>query len=297
MYKSMVWMLGTLLSFSFMAVAAKELSGQLATFQVLFFRSAISLLIISTILIVIGKRALITTSQLKWHGLRNVFHLAGQYGWFVAIGLLPLAEVFALEFTVPFWTAILAAALLKEALTLRKLTAITFGLVGVMVIVKPGFEQIQIGVGVMLVAAMCYAMAYISTKRLTQTEAPLTILFYMTLIQFPICLLFAIPDWQLPNGGQWLWLVMIAITALTAHYCLSQAMRYADSAVVVTMDYFRLPIIAFIGVLLYNEQVEMSLFIGASLMLFGNLVNFYQPKFKQEKRKQKKQSISQRDAN
>ena len=74
-------------------------------------------------------------------------------------------------------------------------------------------------------------------------------------------------------------------------------MRYADSAVVVTMDYFRLPIIAFIGVLLYNEQVEMSLFIGASLMLFGNLVNFYQPKFKQEKRKQKKQSISQRDAN
>ncbi|MBA5763788.1 DMT family transporter [Vibrio sp. 404] len=271
-------MVGALVSFCLMAIAAKELSGAVSTFQVLFIRSAISLLIVVVIIVLSGNRHWMNTKRFGWHGLRNISHLAGQFGWFIAIGMLPLAEVFALEFTVPFWTALLAFLFLKESISLRKLFAIVFGFVGVMVIVQPGFKQMDSGVLVILLAAICYSFAYISTRALAVTEAPITILFYMCVIQFPITLIFALFDWQTPQGMQWLWLLIIGITALTAHYCLSHAMKYADAAVVVTMDFLRLPAIAVVGALFYAEKIELTLFLGALLMLFGNVVNLYQPK-------------------
>ncbi|WP_194436585.1 DMT family transporter [Vibrio fluminensis] len=273
-------MLGALASFCLMAIGAKELSGELNTFQVLFVRSAISLGVVVAIIAVSGKTDLFRTQRLKWHSFRNISHLAGQYGWFVAIGLLPLAEVFALEFTVPFWTAILAYVVLKESLTARKLIAIMCGFLGVLIIVQPGFKQIDFGVIVILLAAICYSFTYISTRTLASTDAPLTILFYMCIIQFPITLVFALPHWESPNSNQWLWMAAIGITAMSAHYCLSNAMKYADAAIVVTMDFLRLPAIAIVGALFYAEKIEVTLLIGALLMLGGNIVNLYQPKRK-----------------
>ncbi|WP_114767627.1 DMT family transporter [Vibrio rhodolitus] len=275
-------MLGALTSFCFMAIGAKELSGELNTFQVLFVRSAISLSIIIAVIVATGKQQLFRTKRLGWHGLRNLSHLAGQYGWFIAIGLLPLAEVFALEFTVPFWTALLAFLFLKESLTFKKVCAIVLGFIGVLLIVQPGFKQVDIGVVIILLAAICYSFAYISTRTLAATDAPLTILFYMCIIQFPITMAFALPNWQTPVGIHWLWLTVIGVTALSAHFCLSNAMKYADAAVVVTMDFLRLPAIAVIGALFYAEQVDVTLLVGAMLMLSGNVINLSQPKAKQQ---------------
>lgn len=270
--------MGALSSFCFMAIAAKELSGEINTFQILFIRSAISLMIIVSIITLSNNWQWFTTKRLGWHGLRNITHLAGQYGWFVAIGMLPLAEVFALEFTVPFWTALLAFLLLRESLSLRKLVAIFFGFAGVMIIVQPGFKQVDAGVMVILLAAIFYSFAYIGTRALATTENPVTILFYMCAIQFPITLCFAFNEWQTPDLRQWFWLLVVSVSALTAHYCLSHAMKYSDAAVVVTMDFLRLPAIAIVGALFYAEKIEPALFLGALLMLFGNVVNLYRRK-------------------
>ena len=114
---AVAWMIGTLLSFSLMAVCARELAGEVATHQTLFFRSVIGLICVSIILLASKKRVNIQTTKLGLHTLRNIFHFAGQYGWFLGIGLLPLAEVFALEFTVPIWTLIVAAIALGEKIT------------------------------------------------------------------------------------------------------------------------------------------------------------------------------------
>ncbi|MGD8112715.1 DMT family transporter [Vibrio sp. TRT 17S01] len=268
-------MLGTLASFCLMAVGARELSGAVSTFQVLFFRSVIGLFVVSVVILSLGNFTLFSSRRMKLHSTRNIFHFAGQYGWFVGIGLLPLAEVFALEFTVPLWTLLIACLFLNEALTKRKLLSIVMGILGVIIIVQPGVEVMNIASLIVLGAAVAYAVSHASTKSLASTEHPLTILFYMCAIQLPIGFSFAIFDWQFPNQTQWLWIVVIGLTAMSAHYCMTKAMQFAEVSTVVTMDFLRLPLIAVVGVLLYSEPFELSLLIGAALMLAGNLIGLY----------------------
>lgn len=271
--RALVWMLGTLLSFSLMAVCARELSGEIATHQTLFVRSAIGLICISTILVASKNITKIQTTKLGLHSVRNIFHFAGQYGWFLGIGLLPLAEVFALEFTVPIWTLIIAAVALGERITVRKLMAVALGFIGVAVILRPGIAAINDASLIVLASAVCYAISHTTTKSLSSSESALSILFYMCVIQLPIGLLLSLSDWIWPTGPQWIWLLIIGLTALTAHYCMTNAMRHAEAGIVVTLDFLRLPLIALVGVLIYSEPFELSLLIGGLLMLAGNVIN------------------------
>ena len=270
---AITWMSGSLLSFCLMAIGARELAGEIPVFQTLFVRSAVGLLCVVAILYVTKQAALIKTKALGLHVFRNGFHLAGQYGWFLGIGLLPLAEVFALEFTVPIWTAIFASIVLKETLTRRKLIAIACGLLGVLVIVQPGVAIVNVASLIVLGAAICYAIAHTSTKALSATEKPIVILFYMCLVQLPVALALSLSAWVWPVGVQWVWLVSIALSALSAHYCMVKAMHYAEITIIVTMDFLRLPLIAMLGMLLYQEHFEFAIMLGGALMLLGNLVN------------------------
>ncbi len=187
--------------------------------------------------------------------MRNIFHFVGQYGWFLGLGLLPLAHVFALEFTVPLWTLIIAALFLKEGITIKKTIAVFFGVAGVLVILKPGIEIIEPASLIVLVAAIGYSVSHVTTKSLSNTEDTLTVLFYMCLIQLPIGLLLTIHDWVFPDLKQWLWLGVVGITALTGHYCITNAMKLAEAGIVVTLDFLRLPLIAVAGVIFYNEAI------------------------------------------
>ncbi|MGH9915495.1 MAG: EamA family transporter, partial [Pyrinomonadaceae bacterium] len=109
---------------------------------------------------------------------------------------------------------------------------------------------------------------------------PMTMLFYMCVIQLPIALLFGFSSFLFPTIIQWVWLALIGIAALTAHFCIAKAMEKTDASVVVTLDFLRLPLIAAIGVLMYRENIEPMLLVGAGLMLIGNLINTCQPKLK-----------------
>lgn len=106
-------MLASIASFSLIAVSAKELSASMKTAEILFFRSFIGLIILSAVVLARGARR-IKTRHFKKHLVRNLTHFLGQYGWIYGIAFIPLAEVFALEFTVPVWAAIAGALLLKE---------------------------------------------------------------------------------------------------------------------------------------------------------------------------------------
>lgn len=276
--KSAFWMTGTIISFCLMAVAARELSESFSTLQVLAFRSLIGLLAVSLIIVVSKKTYLFTTALLPMHIGRNLFHFGGQYGWFIGIGLLPLAEVFALEFTVPIWTVLIAALFLKETITLRKSIAITLGLIGVMVILKPGKDILDASAFIVLAAAVGYAVSHTMTKSLSKTEHPLSILFYMCFIQLVVGVLLVRTNWILPTAMEWVWLLAVGLTALSAHYCIANAMKAAEAGVVVTLDFLRLPLIAIFGVMLYQEAFDVTLMIGAGLMLIGNLINLYKPR-------------------
>ncbi len=268
-----LWMMGTLASFSCMAIAVRELEGAIDTFQILFIRSLMGLIVISVIIIAKKDYQLFSTQKLPLHLWRNSSHFAGQYGWFLGLTLLPLATVFALEFTVPVWTAIVAAILLKERITTKKATAILLGLVAVLIIVKPGNDLFNSASFIVLLSAFFYALAYVANKSLIGTEQPLTILFFMCLIQLPIGFIFTVFNWSSPNSIQWSWLIIIGVCALSAHYCIARAMQLSQVSTVVTLDFLRLPLIALVGVVFYAEDFHISILVGGAIMLLGNVIN------------------------
>jgi drug/metabolite transporter (DMT)-like permease len=271
--QAVAWMAGMLASFCLLAIGARELSGELSIAQTLFFRSVVGLLFLSSLFVFKKQKKTIRSGRIKLHIFRNVFHFAGQYGWFLGIGLLPLAEVFALEFTVPIWTLLIAATFLGEKVTPAKLISILLGMVGVLIIVQPGVGIVDAASLIVLVSAICYAISHSSTKSLSVTESPLSILLYMCLIQFPLGLILSLSSWTWPEGDQWFWLAIVGLTALSAHFCMAKAMQYAEVTTVVTLDFFRLPLITLVGVFFYAEQFEISLLLGGTLMFVGNLVN------------------------
>jgi len=113
----------------------------------------------------------------------------------------------------------------------------------------------------------------IMTKRLAPTEPPMTILFYMALMQTPVGLLLAFNGLQWPGLTTCFWLVLISILGYTAHFCIVRAMSLADAIVVAPMDFIRLPLIAVVGVMLYGEPLEFWVLAGGALVLLGNYGN------------------------
>lgn len=255
-----------------MAIGGRELSAHLSTFQILFFRSVIGFLIVGFFLWCSNWRQIIT-KHLRVHVLRNISHFGGQFGWFYGIAFIPLAEVFALEFTVPVWTAVLATLLLKEQVTRARVTAIVFGVLGVFLILRPGLAVISPAALAVLGSAFCYALSHTLTRRLALVDTPLTILFYMTVIQLPLGLVTSIFDWTTPSLVMLPWIIVVGVAALSGHYCMARALAIADAIVVVPMDFLRLPLIAAVGFLFYGESLDWLVLAGGVVMFTGNFLN------------------------
>ena len=269
-----LWMIGVLVSLSGMAVAGRELSSELNAFQISFTRSLICLMALIIILCFIGFDK-VTTTKPKLHLLRNTIHFGGQTGWFYGVAFLPLADVFAIEFTAPIWTALLAVIFLKEPLTNYRTLSIFLGFAGIMIILRPGINIIQPAALIVLFATFCFASTYVFTRHMSITESPLTIIFYMNLIQLPIGLLTSLHDWNYPSMQSWPWVLLLGLTGLGSHFCFAHAFRHADAIVVTPLDFFRLPLIALIGWTFYNESWDLLIFLGGTIIFSGNLLNLW----------------------
>jgi drug/metabolite transporter (DMT)-like permease len=261
-------MSGAVLSFSTMAIAVRELLRHMGVFEVLFFRTFLALLAVTAYCAVNGFASL-RTGRIGIHTVRNVAHFAGQYCWVFAISMLPLATVFAIEFTMPVWVALLAYFFLGERLTGPRLVMLVMGLAGVMVILKPGVGVIQPAALVMVLGALCYAGNMITTKSLSRTDSILAILFWMNLIQSPLALIPALPQWSAPTLADSPWIAALACGSLFAHYCMTRAFKLADATVVVPIDFMRLPLIAVVGALAYGEPLDPLVFVGAGIIFLG----------------------------
>lgn len=265
-------MLLALTSFSLLALTARELSSSLETYHIIFYRSLLSLLILSFIFSLKGWQHLVI-NNLRLHFVRNLSHFVGLYGWLYGIAFLPLSEVFALEFTVPFWTAITAYLILKETINRYKIIAIVFGISGVIIILKPGLSIIHPAAIAVLVGAASYAVCHTLTRKLTLTTNVLSILFFMSLMQLLFSLAPATANWQNLNSTTLTFILLMTILGLIAHYAMSKALSLADATIVIPMDFLRLPLITVLAYFLYQESVDVFLIVGALIMLAGNMIN------------------------
>lgn len=269
-------MVGTLLSFSVMAVSIRELSrGGFNIFEILAIRSGGALVVLLALLAVRPDlRVHALPRRMGLNTLRNTVHYASQYSWALSLTMLPLAMVFALEFTMPAWTALLAVWLLHERMTLSRLGVVVFGLIGVLVILRPGIADFNPAAFLVLAAAFGYAITMIATKKLTMTETTFGIVFWMAVIQFPLSLIGSDPSVYLHLDIRQVFpLLGVAIAGLTSHYCLSNAFRAGDATLVVPLDFMRIPLIAVVGWVFYGELLDLFVLLGALIIVGGVLWN------------------------
>lgn len=268
-------MSGALLSFSAMAVSVRVLAATLDVMEILALRAGLGLMVMAALAALRADlRATINCRHLPLQLLRNTVHIGASYLWATSLLLIPLAMVFALEFTTPAWTLLLAAPFLGERLTASRIGAVAFGLLGVLVILRPGLATFQPGALLTLVAAFGLAITLIATKKLTRTDTTFAIVFWMMLIQLPLALAGSDPLFVTKlNQGQVPAVIGIGVTGLVSHYCLTNAFRAGDAGVVVPLDFMRIPLVAVIGWWLYGEPLDVFVFLGAGLIITGILWN------------------------
>ncbi len=273
--RALAWMVLALASFSSVAIAGREAARGATTLEMMFYRCLISLvLILAIVLMGPGLREMRTTRP-ALHSVRALVHFVAQYSWLSALTMIPLAQLFALEFTAPIWVALLAPLLLGESLTQTRLAAAVVGFLGMVIVAQPGAVALNGGVGLGLVAAVGFALSMLATKTLTRGESPLRILFYMFLIQTALSLFLLIGGIRLPDAVTMGWISVIALAGLSAHYGLVRAFALADAIIVAPMDFLRLPLIAIVGALVYAEPFDPVVLLGGGVVIAGNVLNLW----------------------
>lgn len=271
------WMLGAIFSFTAMAIAGRVLSERFDTFEIMMWRSAFGLVIVVMVGVAAGTIRQVGRDALGQHFIRNFFHFCGQNLWFYAVTVIPLAQVFALEFTAPIWVIVLSVFMLGERLTLVRATAGLMGFAGILIVARPDMAGMNTGLMAAASCAIFFALTYVFTKRLTRTQSLTAIMFYLTFFQLIFGIVTAGYDGDIlwPVAADLPWLLLVGVCGLLAHTCITKALSIAPAAVVAPVDFARLPIVALVAMVLYNEALDPWVFIGAAIIFAGNYLNIW----------------------
>ncbi|MEE9333774.1 MAG: DMT family transporter [Granulosicoccaceae bacterium] len=260
-------MLASTLFFASMHACVRYLSGDLHPFEIAFFRNLLGVLILIPFAIKAGTSVL-KTQHFNLHLIRASFNVVAMLVFFYALSITPLALVQALSFTAPLFTTILAVFFLGEIVRLRRWAAIIVGFIGVLIILRPGVEPIQLGAVLVMCSAAIWAMTMIVIKKLSNTDSALTITLYVSLFLTLFSFLPALIFWEWPEGVQWLWLLAIALLGTSGQLCLAKAFSYADATLVLPIDFAKIIWGALFGYWFFAEAVDSLTWLGA-IIVFG----------------------------
>jgi len=272
-----IWMTGTIVSFSAMAVSGREISFELDTFEIMMYRSIIGLIIVLLLAKLFKTHREISTQNLSLHFYRNLSHFTGQNLWFYALTLIPFAQLFAFEFSVPLWVMLAAPFLLGERLTNIRIISILVGFIGILIVTRPWLAGLAPGIIPAALCAIGFACSVIFTKQLTQKVSITCILFWLTSMQLLMAIICAgyDGDISLPSSSNFIWIIIIGIGGLLAHFCITKALQLAPATVVTPIDFCRLPVIAAIGYVFYNESLDIFIIGGAIIIFIANYINIW----------------------
>ena len=268
--RGILWMLLAALLFSGLNTTVRLASHEVPVLEVMFFRNLFNLLFMLPWLARIGWSAL-RTERLGLHALRSTFGLTSMFLQFTALSLMPLAEATALSFTAPLFATIGVALIVGETVRLRRWIAIAIGFVGVILILRPGFEVVSTPALMMLCGSMIVGGGFTCVKLLSSTESPNAMVLWMGIFMAPVSLIPALFVWQWPSALGFVYLVGVGTCATLAHLCFNRAFAAADASAVLPFDYTRLLIVALFGFLLFGEIPDQWTWIGAGVIVAANI--------------------------
>ncbi len=251
--------------FSAMHTGVRHVSDELNPLQTVFLRNVFGVLVFAPILIRNGVTFL-HTRRFRLHTLRAVLNFMAMAAFFTALSMAPLAKVTALSFTAPIFTALLSVMLLGESFRLRRWTATVAGFVGTLVILRPGFVEIDLGSIFVLLSAFLWGITMIVIKLLGRTESSLTTTGYMNILLAAFSLIPAVWVWRWPEPETWLWLVFIGMSGTLGQLALAQALREADITAVMPFDFLKLVWASIFGFMFFTEIPHKFTWYGAIII-------------------------------
>ena len=273
--QSIFWMLGAMISFTLMAVSGRELFSSLDTFEIMLYRSLVGILLVLAFGKYFKTLHQIRVENLSLHFIRNISHFGGQNFWFYAIALIPFSQLFAFEFSTPLFIVFIAPIFLGELLTKGKLFAAGIGFFGIMLVARPDLNTISWALIAAFLLPICFAATAIATKLLTRKFSLTCILFWLVIMQTVFSLICTGYDFdiKIPTRTDLPFLLVVSVTGLTAHLCMTKAFSLAPVSVVMPIDFVRLPLISMVGYLFYNEVLTWYIVLGSVLVFLGNYIN------------------------
>lgn len=265
-YQAIGWIIVSNLAFTCMQVLIRHNSQELHQFEVAFWRNFMGLLIMLPWLIRLGPSVL-KTERLVLHAVRSVMQAASMLLFFTAVNLAPLAVISAITFTGPLFTAIGGVLILKEKVRHRRIAALAIGFVGALIILRPGFGNINPGALLSLGSSVVWGLILVIVRILTRTDSPTTIVAYMVLFMTPISLLPALPYWQWPSPDLYFWLFLMGAVGQLGHYAVTRAIHLAETTMLMPFEFTRLIWAALLGLVIFNELPDAWAMVGGIIIL------------------------------
>ena len=256
---------------SIMVIIVKVLSETTNIYSILFYRGFFGFILVTFLLIKIKTNQLYT-KKIHVHFLRGAINAAALFFWFNALVLSPLAEVSAIGNSAPIFATLLAILLLKEKIFFKRILAIILGFIGVLMIVKPGNLQIEIGYYYALIAAVLWGFLVIFLKNLSKTENFFSVIFYFQLFLFVFFGIFFYKEIDVINQNNFFWLLAMALFGNLSQLFYFQALKYKDVTFVTPFEYLRFVIITILAIIFFNENPTLSTYLGSLVIFVGILI-------------------------
>ena len=259
-------MLGAGFSSSLLHLGVRYVGPELPTIEIVFLRAIFTLIATAPFVFRPGKVAW-RTNNLSLQVLRGMVGVGSMWMWYYALANMPLADAGVLSFTTPIFITIGAALYFRESVGLVRGGAVVIGLIGAVVVLKPGVEVVSLAAISAVVSSILWALSLLMAKQLSHYDSTITISFYQPLLVAPIAAVATIPVWVMPSGPVWLALVAMGIVAAIGNYAFVQALRMTDASTLMPADYMRLLWMVMWGFFVFGEIPGWSTWLGAALIV------------------------------
>ena len=263
--RGVLWMLISSLFYALIYVVVRALSETFDVNQIVFFRAVLGSAFMLPWLFTVGISAL-RTSKLGLYLWRMFFSYIGAVAWMYGIAGMPLADANALMFTMPLFTLVLAAIMLSERPGLHRWSATVVGFAGALIILRPGVIDISLAAIATLFAAAAFSAALIGSKKLTATENPNAMVFYLYTLMIPGAAIGAYFNWTPPGVDDVPLLFALGLCTVGAQQCQTRAFRAAPASLVVIVNYVQLPLIALLGWMIFDQSTNLFTWMGAAVI-------------------------------
>ena len=268
--KAIILNILSIVLFSIMVIFIRKASENIHILEVVFFRNLLAFIVMLPILKSTGLAA-IKMNNTKLFFVRGFFGAIGMLAGFTCLTLIPLAQATAISFSKPIFITLGATIFLGEVIKARRIAAITFGFIGMLIIVQPGVNSFSFGIMLAIIAALAHSLNALIVKKLTLTDTPQAIITWMVIILIPITFIPAVLVWQWPSFETWLYLWGIAILGTLAHFSWTKSCSMVEITSLQPIEFIKLPIMALFGLMIFSEIPDTWTWIGGFIIFMSTI--------------------------